>query len=632
LETPSGATLEAYAFQCAPPANAMASRELRAIATRLTSFMLFPPPTFRPTPGGGHGGLSGVTRQGDKPRNRVTPIDVSGFPSANCFPERLRRDKMSLVRRKGSERRLLAFEIAVILPTVVGGTLLVLGEIDTFTWHRVGQLVLWAAAVSLVELIPVPAWRGIHLSLGFPLLMALAIVQPPTAAAVTAFIGSTDPREFRREVTPLRAIFNRSQVALSVFAASTVFHAFASIGAERTPKSPVWILVLAAMVAAIADYLVNSTMVTLFTSLRVSLPPLQVLKELRIGSVSEFLISYLGLGLLGLTMARFAVSDVGVLALPAFMAPLLLARQMFFRSQALEVAHGELQDREQVLRSLSNAMAEERADERLQIAGYLHDDLAQVLFRLSIQVDVARKLLEKGQTEDVAAQLDKIRHSKQETSDRIRALIRDLHRSPLGAKGLAEALESFTEEVGRDSSIRFHRDVEDIDLPAPIALLVYHIAREGVMNALKHAQPRDVWITVHEEDDDIVLSLKDNGVGFDTEAPGPEGHFGMAMMRERAQVGGGRFAVESAPGEGATITVRFPKSLLQQDPPPEPLGDGGGPGPTPIEPPEGGRGRPGPSPLEPPHGRRDGPPGDASPGTPGRSEPAAGDSRPTVRA
>jgi signal transduction histidine kinase len=545
---------------------------------------------------------------------------------------------MSLVRRKGSERRLLIFELAVILPTLVGGVLLVRATIDTFTWEKVGVLVLWAAAVSVVELIPVPAWRGIHLSLGFPLLIALAIVQPPVAASVTAFVGSTDPREFRREVTLLRAIFNRSQVALSVLAASAVFHALAFIGKEASPGSPAipgspaWLLVLAAMVAAIADYLVNSTMVTLFTSLRVGLPPLQVLKELRIGSVSEFLISYLGLGLLGLTMAKFAVSSVGVWALPAFMAPLLLARQMFFRSQALEVAHEELQTREQVLRSLSNAMAEERADERLQIAGYLHDDLAQVLFRLSIQVDVARKLLEKGQTEDVAAQLDKIRQSKQETSDRIRALIRDLHRSPLGAKGLAEALESFTEEVGRDSSIRFHRDVEDIDLPAPIALLVYHIAREGVMNALKHAQPRDVWITVREEDDDIVLSLKDNGVGFDTDAPGPEGHFGMAMMRERAQVGGGRFEVESAPGVGTTITVRFPKSLLQQDPPPETLGDGGGPGPTPIEPPEGGRGRPGPTPLEPPDERRDGRAGDASPDTPGRSEPAAGDSRPTVRA
>jgi signal transduction histidine kinase len=507
------------------------------------------------------------------------------------------------VSARASERRLLIFELAVIIPTVVGGLILLLANLDTFNWKLVGQLVLWAAAVSLVELIPVPAWRGIHLSLGFPLLMALAIVYPPIAAGVTAFVGSTDPREFRREVTLLRAIFNRSQVALSVFAASAVFHSLATLGTENSTGSPPWILIPAAMLAAIADYLVNITMVTLFTSLRVGLPPLQVLKELRIGSLSEFLVSYLGLGLLGLTMANFAVSDVGVWALPAFLAPLLLARQMFFRSQALEEAHKELQDREQVLRSLSNAMAEERADERLQIAGYLHDDLAQVLFRLSIQVDVARKLLAKGQMEDVSLQLDKIRQSKQETSDRIRALIRDLHRSPLGAKGLSEALESFTDEVGRDSSIRFHRDVEDIRLPAPIALLVYHIAREGVMNALKHAQPRDMWIAVREEGDDIVLSLKDNGVGFDTNAPGPEGHFGMAMMRERAQVGGGRFEVESAPGEGATITVRFPTSLLQEEPSAESQ--------------EARSGDPGAG---------------ASPDTPGRAEPLPGDPRRSVRA
>jgi signal transduction histidine kinase len=211
-------------------------------------------------------------------------------------------------------------------------------------------------------------------------------------------------------------------------------------------------------------------------------------------------------------------------------------------------------------------MAEERADERIQIAGYLHDDLAQILFRLSIQVDVARKMLDKQDLEKLATQLEKIRESKQDTSDRIRALIRDLHRSPLGAKGLAEALESFTDEVGRDSGVGFHRDVEEIEMPAPIALLLYHVAREGVMNALKHAKASDVWIGVHEEDDDIVLELRDNGVGFDTSAPGPEGHFGMAMMRERAQVGGGRFEVESAPGAGTTITVRFPSALLQREP------------------------------------------------------------------
>jgi signal transduction histidine kinase len=123
------------------------------------------------------------------------------------------------------------------------------------------------------------------------------------------------------------------------------------------------------------------------------------------------------------------------------------------------------------------------------------------------------------------------------------------------------------------------------------------------MNALKHAQPRDVWISVREEAEDIVLTLRDNGVGFDTGAPGPEGHFGMAMMRERAQVGGGRFAVESAPGAGTTIAVRFPTALLQEEPATED-------GPA----------------------RSDAPVADASPDTPGTPEPAPEDSRPTVRA
>lgn len=403
--------------------------------------------------------------------------------------------------------------------------------------------------------------------------MTVGILFAPPAAAATALIGSFDPRELRGEVGFLRAIFNRCQVSLSVLLASSVFHWLA--GSDSIDSAPTWTLVVPAMVAAIADYGVNTAMVTIFTSLRVGLPPVTVIRELRIGRLSEFLVSYLGLGVFGLIVAIFSV-QIGFWSIPAFLAPSLLARQMFFRSQALEEAHTELQEREQVLRTLSNAMAEERADERLQIAGYLHDDLAQVLFRLSIQVDVARKLLEKNDIAAVRDQLEKVRQSKQETSERIRALIRDLHRSPLGAKGLAEALESFTDEVGRDADVTYHRDIDEMSLPAPIALLIFHISREAVMNSLKHAQASDFWISVHEDGDSIVLELRDNGVGFDTAAPGPEGHFGMAMMRERAQVGGGSLELESAPGAGATITVKFPSSLLQAEVPPHAVTGGAG--------------------------------------------------------
>jgi signal transduction histidine kinase len=485
---------------------------------------------------------------------------------------------------------LIGFELGVVLPTLVGGVILAIRDSTMFT----AELLIWAVLVAGTDLLPVPAWRGLQVSLAFPLLMMVGILYSPAAVGATALLGTTDPREFRREVSLLHATFNRCQVTLSVVAASAVYHELAGPGLNSGVRG-----VIAAMLAAVADYLINTGIVTLYVAIKTGLAPWAVMKELRIGRLSEFLVSYMGLAFLGLALAVL-FDQVHFWVLPAVFAPLIFARQMFFRSQALSEAHKELQDREQVLRALSNAMAEERADERQKIAAYLHDDLAQVLFRLSIQVDVARKLLDKGDLLETGEQLEKIRESKQDTSDRIRALIRDLHRSPLGAKGLAESLESFTDEVGRDSGVLFHLDVHDVAMPAPIALLIYHIAREGLMNALKHAQAADFWITVRGDEEFLELQLRDNGVGFDTSMPGPEGHFGMTMMRERAQIGGGTFEASSEPDQGTTITVRFPTSLLQQEPPPDPPDTEPGAGKTPEH---------------------------ASPGTSGIGEPAADGSR-----
>jgi signal transduction histidine kinase len=345
---------------------------------------------------------------------------------------------------------------------------------------------------------------------------------------------------------------------LAVLLASATFHALADVHVD-----PVWWVVVATLVASLVDYVTNLSLVVVATGLMYDRSIVALARQLLV--INEFLVSYAGLSVMGAVLAELSLTRVGLWAVLVVIAPLLFARQMFLRSHALEEAHVELQEREEILRVLSNTMAEERADERLQIAGYLHDDLAQVLFRLSLQVDIARKMLDKQDLNDLRQQLEKIKESKQETSDRVRAVIRELHRSPLGAAGLAESLESFTDEVGRDSGIRFHHDVQEIDLPAPIALLIFHIAREGVMNAMKHADPSDVWIAVTEADENIVLKLRDNGAGFDTTVPGPEGHFGMAMMRERAEVGGGTLEVTSSVDDGTTITVRFPTILLQRD-------------------------------------------------------------------
>lgn len=457
-----------------------------------------------------------------------------------------------------SARLLRLFEAAVVVPTLGGLTLAITkgggAEIEP-------ELVGWILLIALVELIPVPVWRGVHIGLGFPLMMVVAFMYEPQAAAAAALLAASDPREFKREVGLLRALFNRCQVALAVGSASLIFHELANLDTSSAIQ-----LFAAAGLASIADYVVNTTLVCVAASIHFWMNPLRVIRELKVGRLTEYLVSYLGLSVFGLMLAKFVnESSNNLWAVPVFLLPLLLARQIFFRNKALEEAHKELQDREHVLRALSNRMAEERQDERMQIAAFLHDDLAQLLFRLSIQVDVARRHLDAGKVDDTEELLLEIKETKNRTSERIRALIRDLHRSPLGRAGLGEAIRGFLAEMARESDVRFHADIDEVDVPAPIALLLYHNAREGVMNALKHARASNIWVAVEQQGDEVEMTLRDDGVGFDVEAPGPEGHYGMTMMRERATVGGGTLAIQSVSGEGTTITVRFPTSWLQEE-------------------------------------------------------------------
>ena len=453
----------------------------------------------------------------------------------------------------------MTFEVGVVVPTLVGLVLLLARGAGDLSAKKIVQLAIWAAIIGLVELLPIPMWRGTVISLGFPLLMAVAFIYGPAESGIVALVAASDPREFKGEVGPLRALFNRCQVALSVLAASAVFDEFGSIDHSGT-----LVLVMAAMSAAVVDYVVNWSLVALGASILYRMSPTTVFRQMRVGAGREFLISYLGLAVFGLILAKL-FEDVEFWVVPGYVAPLLLARQMFFRSKALEEAQKELQDREQVLRALSTRMAEERQDERAQIAAYLHDDLAQLLFKLSLQVDITKRHLAAGKLAEAEKTLEEIKDTKGKTSDRIRVLIRDLHRSPLGRAGLEEALHGFISEVGRGSEVRFHTDISEVALPAPIALLVYHIAREGVMNALKHAHASNMWLTVKQLGDNVELVLKDDGSGFDAEAPGPEGHYGLTMMRERATVGGGTFDMRTAVGAGTTITVTFPTSWLQQE-------------------------------------------------------------------
>ncbi|HEX6263045.1 MAG TPA: sensor histidine kinase, partial [Actinomycetota bacterium] len=237
-------------------------------------------------------------------------------------------------------------------------------------------------------------------------------------------------------------------------------------------------------------------------------------------------------------------------------------RQMFFRTRALEDAARALKDREVILRTLSDRMAEERQDERTQIAGYLHDDLAQMLYRMSLHIDISRKHLTSGQPGEALEELGAIQETKDRTLQLIRSLIKDLHRSPLGRAGLTEAISSFCEDLEKSSGIEFVLSLREAEMPPPIQLLCYQVTREAIMNIIKHADASRVDVILEPTSEGARVTIADNGKGFDPEQGSPEGHFGLAMMRERAQISGGSLTIESTPGEGSTVVAEFSTAWL----------------------------------------------------------------------
>jgi signal transduction histidine kinase len=452
-----------------------------------------------------------------------------------------------------------AFHVLVIVP----GLLLIAGLValappvearEAWGW------VFWTLLIALVELLPVPAWRTLQVSMAFPLATAVAILYEPGIAGLILFLGSSDPREFRHEVPWLRALFNRTQVALATTAASAAFHA---LGGDLDS----WGALLAAAPAAVlADYLVNTALVSFSVSRIHGVPVREVLREMRIGAPHEYLVSYISLGFLGILLARLFVS-VGWWAVAAFALPLLLARQAFFRTRALERATGELREQQLLLRNLSNRLAEERHDERMEIAGYLHDDLAQVLYRMRLQVDIAELLLTRGNLEALGSELSDLELSRDRAMDLVRALVRDLRRSPIGREGLAKAISSYAAEVSREHEADVTSRAEQVSMTPVVQLLCFQVAREAIANAAKHADAALIRVTLEPDGGAARLTVVDNGKGFDVESDPPEGHYGLILMRERVTAAGGALQIHSYPGEGTALRATFPLLAEETDDP-----------------------------------------------------------------
>ncbi|MEO8292613.1 MAG: EAL domain-containing protein [Actinomycetota bacterium] len=201
-------------------------------------------------------------------------------------------------------------------------------------------LLVWIAAIALVDLMPVPTSVELNFSLSFPLQLAVALIYPPPVAAAIALLGTSDVRELRRELPLAKSLFIRGQIAISVLVEGLVFHRVA------VDLKANWIILCSAvLVATLLGYTVNALLVAWYFHMESRQPLKQILRDMHVGVFGEFLISYLGLALFSVLVATSFVEN-GILAVGVFIAPLAFAWQMFHRTHSLQVATDELAQRE----------------------------------------------------------------------------------------------------------------------------------------------------------------------------------------------------------------------------------------------------------------------------------------------
>jgi signal transduction histidine kinase len=306
--------------------------------------------------------------------------------------------------------------------------------------------------------------------------------------------------------------------------------------------------------------LVNYSLVAVATALVTHRTVKAVLAKMTFGSADAFVPTYASFGFLGILLAEAYVA-VGFWGVVAFTGPLLLARSAFLHRHGLESAYRSLRARGQALQRVDERIAAERKDERSRIAEALHDEVLQNLYNVSIRTHVLREDLRTGSLLNLDDDLPALLRSSELAIQELRDVIRDLRKSTIGHAGLVDTLGLLINHLRDESGMRFVTKIDLVSLEASAELLIYQIAREALINAVRHSRAQAVWISLNETEGRIELRIEDDGIGFDprdSDLDKDSRHFGVELMKERAAQLGGEFMLSASPGGGVVIHLAVP--------------------------------------------------------------------------
>jgi len=211
---------------------------------------------------------------------------------------------------------------------------------------------------------------------------------------------------------------------------------------------------------------------------------------------------------------------------------------------------------QQELKELSARLVSAQEEERRAISRELHDEVGQSLSALLMEAGNAAASVPHDSA-DVRRHVESIKKLAEASVTIIRNMTLLLRPSMLDDFGLVPALEWQAREVSKRTGLRVHvaADEASDELPDELRTCIYRVVQEALHNCARHSQARSVKVVVKQERSKIILSVEDDGHGFD--ARRVRG-LGLVGMEERVHHLGGEFEIESEPGTGTRVAVELP--------------------------------------------------------------------------
>lgn len=451
-------------------------------------------------------------------------------------------------RPAGTASRLLYWGTLVFFLSVLAAHAILVERPPLPDW-RFLDLIPWIAVVAAANLFPIKGWRTFFTP-DIPIALAASLLLSPVQAGLVLFIGATDRGEFARTVSPGKALFNRSQSALGVYLGAVAVHAVDPIPSASK------LIILLCLLSLVICVVVNHFLVGLALALQARCSLLIALPRLQIGRLTDFILTYVGWGLLGSMLTALYV-QVGPLSLVACLGPLMVARGLLVRSQMYVDTARAYKSRETALEYLSQQVTAERTDERRLIAAELHDEVVQPLFKVSLLAQVLREDVRSGRLLELDDDIPDLIGATEAASQSLRNLVADLRQSTLGRGGLSGGLSTLARGIAQEGAVNMHAQIDSVETDPTTELAIYQIAKEALGNLIKHSHAHNAWVTLSHHGTEAELTIRDDGVGFDSYR-GYEQHFGILIMRERAASSQASIFIDSSPGSGTSVRLIFP--------------------------------------------------------------------------